>query len=142
MSIRIVKSWLDRLLNRFGYHRHVKLPDNFKELHERFGAYVSIRVNGDLDIDNDIMNEMALLADKLKTVALSIEGLNDLSDKDMEVATAGLASIVADLSIKVAGIHAAYEKECWSRKEVNQQYRSINPFNVLQKITHLHIHCL
>lgn len=117
MTIRFKKTWLDRLLNKFGYHRHAKLPNNFNEVKDRFGPYVNIKVKGDIDLENTISMELALLADKLKSVALSIEGLNDISEKDMEVATAGLANIVADLSIKVAGIHAAYEKECWSRKE-------------------------
>jgi hypothetical protein len=121
MTIHIVNSWLDRLLNRFGYHRHVELPGEYQELKDKFGPYINVRVKGDVDLgETGMLMELALMADKLKAVALSIEGLNDLSGKDMEVATAGLASIVADLSIKVTMIHAAYEKECWSRKEANQ----------------------
>lgn len=117
MTIRFKKTWLDRLLRRYGYHRHARLPDNVNELYEAFGPYVDIKVKGDIELEHTVSMELALLADKLKAVAISIEGLNDLSEKDMEVATAGLANIVADLSIKVAEIHAAYEKECWSRKE-------------------------
>lgn len=121
MTIRLPKKTLiDRILKRFGYHRHIQLPEDYQELRDRFGPYVQVKAKYSTDSDNDnfdILAELSILADKLVTVAAAIQGLEELSDNDREAATYGLSRMVIELSNQVSDIHAAYEMQGWNRDD-------------------------
>jgi len=116
MTIRLKpKSFIERLLNLFGYERK---PDDLKEIKDTFGQYTQVEVPyGAIDFDGmDILAELSLLANKLVAVAASIEGLNELDDNDRESAIYGISKMMIELSNQVSVIHGAYEIQQWQKE--------------------------